>query len=163
MIFDAPSCSMRHGGDDLHEGLELARWRWVNDSKSGQITIIPKIELRGFWWGFPYSHHHFGWRFGRDEICPVNCIGFYRYIFVWPPPCNSDHQDHYMFSTGFLLTFTFHCYREGAISKVHLFGTYGKQKRNWTAEHEPQFGAVWSSKRNCKQWTLTEKFDTKNF
>ncbi len=39
-------------------------------------------------------------------------------ILVWPPPCNSDHQDYYMFSRGFLLTFTFHWYREGAISKL---------------------------------------------
>ncbi len=37
---------------------------------------------------------------------------------IWPPPCNSDHQDYYMFSRGFLLTFTLHCYREGAISKL---------------------------------------------
>ena len=36
-----------------------------------------------------------------------------------PPPSNSDHKDYYMFSRGFLLTFTFHCYREGAISKVY--------------------------------------------
>ena len=35
--------------------------------------------------------------------------------WMGPPPCNSDHQDYYMFSRGFLLTFTFHCYREGAI------------------------------------------------
>ena len=39
---------------------------------------------------------------------------------IWPPPCNSDHQDYYMFSRGFLLTFTFHCYREGAISKPYI-------------------------------------------
>ena len=39
---------------------------------------------------------------------------------IWPPPCNSDHQGYYMFSRGFLLTFTFHCYREGAISKLYL-------------------------------------------
>ncbi len=39
---------------------------------------------------------------------------------IWPPPCNSDHQDYYMFSRGFLLTFTFHCYREGAISNQYL-------------------------------------------
>ena len=36
---------------------------------------------------------------------------------IWPPPCNSDHQNYYIFSGGFLLTFTFHCYREVAISK----------------------------------------------
>ena len=41
-------------------------------------------------------------------------------ILVWPPPCNSDHQDHYIFSREILLTFTFHCYREGAISQVSL-------------------------------------------
>ena len=39
--------------------------------------------------------------------------------WVLPPPSNSDHKDYYMFSRGFLLTFTFHCYREGAISKVY--------------------------------------------
>ena len=38
---------------------------------------------------------------------------------IWPPPCNSDHQDYYMFSRGFLLTFTFRCYREGAIPKAY--------------------------------------------
>ena len=38
---------------------------------------------------------------------------------IWPP-CNSEHQDYYMFSRGFLLTFTFHCYREGAISNPFL-------------------------------------------
>ena len=42
---------------------------------------------------------------------------------IWPPdaPCNSEHQDYYMFSRGFLLTFTFHCYMEGAISNIYLF------------------------------------------
>ena len=39
---------------------------------------------------------------------------------VWPPPCNSDHQDYYMFSRGFLLTFTFNCYREGDISNSYM-------------------------------------------
>ncbi len=39
---------------------------------------------------------------------------------IWPPPYNSDHQDYYMFSRGFLLTFTFHCYREGAIPKLYV-------------------------------------------
>ncbi len=39
--------------------------------------------------------------------------------WVLPPPSNSDHKDYYMFSRGFLLTFTFHCYREGAISNVY--------------------------------------------
>ena len=38
--------------------------------------------------------------------------------WVLPPPSNSDHKDYYMFSRGFLLTFTFHCYWEGAISKI---------------------------------------------
>ena len=49
---------------------------------------------------------------------------------IWPPPCNSDHQDYYMFSRGFLLTFTFHCYREGAISKSYThISTIKTQKK----------------------------------
>ncbi len=39
-------------------------------------------------------------------------------VLIWPPPCNSDHQDLYVISRGFLLTFMYHCYREGAISKI---------------------------------------------
>ena len=39
---------------------------------------------------------------------------------VWPPSCNSDHKDYYMFSRGFLLTFTFHRYREGATCKIYI-------------------------------------------
>ena len=31
---------------------------------SGQITIIPKPELRGILGGFPYNHHHLGWPTG---------------------------------------------------------------------------------------------------
>ena len=53
-------------------------------------------------------------------ICIIVCIYIYIYL-IWPPPCNSDHQDYYMFSRGFLLTFTFHCYREGAISNIYIY------------------------------------------
>ena len=46
----------------------------------------------------------------------------YIYIYlVWPPPCTSHHQDFSIFSRGFLLTFTFHCYREGAISNIYIW------------------------------------------
>ena len=42
------------------------------------------------------------------------------YMFSMAPFfCNSDRQDYYMFSKGFLLSFTFHCYREGAISELY--------------------------------------------
>ena len=36
---------------------------------------------------------------------------------IWPRPCNSDHQDYYMFRRRFLLTFIFHYYWEGATPK----------------------------------------------
>ena len=45
-------------------------------------------------------------------------------FWVLPPPSNSDHKDYYMFSRGFVLTFTFHCYREGAISNLCCY--YGR-------------------------------------
>ena len=48
---------------------------------------------------------------------------------VWPPPCNRDHQDYYMFSKGFLLTFTFHCYKEGAISNLWTQNFLQKTKK----------------------------------
>ena len=49
-------------------------------------------------------------------------IYVYIYIYlVWPPPCTSHHQDFSIFSRGFLLTFTFHCYREGAISNIYIY------------------------------------------
>ena len=58
---------------------------------------------------------------------------------VWPPPCNSDHQDYYMFSRGFLLTFTFHCYREGAISYVYVtfFNRYTLPETNIAPARKP--------------------------
>ena len=61
----------------------------------------------------------------RTEVKSFLCIMFLSGTFcniglVWPPPCNSDHQDYYMFSRGFLLTFTFHCYKEGAVSKISV-------------------------------------------
>ena len=53
------------------------------------------------------------WRWTKELRLPSTCI-----TLVWPPPCNSHHQDFSILSRGFLLTFTFHCYREGAICNV---------------------------------------------
>ena len=36
---------------------------------------------------------------------------------MWPPPSNSDQQDYYIFSRGFLSTFIYHCYWRGPHSK----------------------------------------------
>ena len=41
------------------------------------------------------------------------------WYLVWPPPYLQWPPGwHYIFSRGFLLTLTFHCYSEGAISKI---------------------------------------------
>ena len=56
---------------------------------------------------------------------------------VWPPPCTSDHQHYYMFSKGFLLTFTFHCYREGAISNIWMFPKIGVPPNGWFIMENP--------------------------
>ena len=65
---------------------------------------------------------------GRSNLMKKSLLFFVDSNLVWPPPCNSDHQDYYMFSRGFLLTFTFHCYREGAISKIQMKGA---KKKDW--------------------------------
>ncbi len=43
------------------------------------------------------AHRLFG---SNEEELGIN-MDKYRYIsLVWPPPCNSDHQDYYMFGRG---------------------------------------------------------------
>ena len=61
-------------------------------------------------------------KFGMPKETLFFCwfLNFDGISLIWPSPCNSDHQDYYMFSRGFLFIFTFHCYREGAISKASL-------------------------------------------
>ena len=71
--------------------------------------IIPEIYRR-------CRFHHFFSGKRTPMFFPSNNMVIY---LIWPPPCNSDHQDYDMFSRGFLLTLTFHCYREGAISKLY--------------------------------------------
>ena len=54
--------------------------------------------------------------------------------WVWPPHTNSDHQDYYMFNRDSLFTFIYHCYCEGATSKVYS-GLYYTFK--WGSCHKP--------------------------
>ncbi len=68
-------------------------------------------------------HMHFHRRASESSLWINSWLFKKRIIYwnlIWPPPCNSDHQDYDMFSRGFLLTLTFHCYREGAISNIEI-------------------------------------------
>ena len=88
----------------------LRRDGWCESSESDSFRRIDPSDRSGWpdWRPDPF--------FGGRGVCQKNQWDE-GMILIWPPPCNSDHQDYYMFSRGFLLTFTFHCYREGAIPK----------------------------------------------
>ncbi len=74
----------------------------------------------------PYTSKHllrFGMT-GPQKTYPKPNLRRYDWMsrgicLIWPPACNSDHQDYYMFSRGFLLTFIYHCYWKGGQPKVY--------------------------------------------
>ena len=117
----------RRGGHLAFCGVNLPRvkkwgfeWcRWVplgfGDFCGLKSCILDNFCLGMYW--LPWKYWDVDWCFFTDSL-PTK-----MFIIPWvlPPPSNSDHKDYYMFSRGFLLTFTFHCYREGAISKLYLF------------------------------------------
>ena len=44
--------------------------------KAGQITVIPKLELRAFCWGIPSKNHHLGVTSAKVAIfAQMKCIG----------------------------------------------------------------------------------------
>ena len=113
-------------------------------NKIRQISIIPKPELRALGsysltkppsgvtsadisYYFPHRESmERNWSrlksLAKQSIMHHTYLSEYIYIYwVLPPPSNSDHKDYYMFSRGFLLTFTFHCYREGVISNIYIY------------------------------------------
>ena len=63
---------------------------------------------------------------------------------MWHPPSNSDHQDYYIFSRGFLSTFICHCYWEGATPNGYIFGTEWNSPSVWKSNIEKMVPTIGS-------------------
>ena len=69
--------------------------------------------------------------------------------WVWPTPCNSDHQDHCILNRGFRVRITFHCYSVGGhaqcIYEIMYIYIYTYIHISWSM----LLGSTWEQVKFC--------------